>query len=755
MTSPAVCTNFATVNLPTVENPMSRRYLQRLLRWLPIALETFQAWPQRPECGHFFGGVFWYGLETSRPVMALALAASSPEYDARRVGMQAAELRQIACQGLRYLCLTHDTGPPDCVRPHTGWGRTEPAGRKWGERGQGFFAESQCGITLAHVALSAALLHDLLEAEERRLLAAMASDFIARFAGMAPRSGVYDNTQAEENGWTALGLVASLLLLGQHDQSTDVWQQVKRWFFCAATCPQDAQNLAPFADGQRVRDLCGGIYTLLPDGTAENHGFVHPYYLATVLTLASEAINLLHLFGQVMPPHGFWQRQATYNLLKRWCDAGGAAHCPQGMDWPYWAYAIYSWLHAAANVYLGDPDAALLERQSLAIVEQTGQSHGGRLLPLEVSQQCHGPQDPARMQESAIDAVAHAYLAHRLLGAGQTPSAADDLATRLRGVTVYPHGGFVMHRHARGQTSVSWRNRTMILPSTRAGIQLIGPQVGTMLATLAVRDRAPSTRLVALKIRDAAQQVAGLLIEDLAQSSVRRFVCFASLPHGACLSVERLVALQPITVDHVQQGYVQVTNDGYFSTTAVLRGRRQLFWEHGTCICEGYVDAAAGDRVIDLQQTRWINIDDQCGLVFLGSGRTQYRNRRTFPVWQAVADELILSQQDQPQAYQAGEKIATLTALWCPEQSHQETAQQVLRIHANTPSIVVVEVDGFLCAGNFGTDAITLPTHFTLPAGHPLPLTWGVTGMPVTALQFALQLASREVALLTLPAQPL
>lgn len=751
MTCSAICTNFATVNLPGTENPMSRRYLQRLLRWLPTALETFQPWPQRPACGHFFGGVFWYGLETSRPVMALALAASSPEYDATRVGMQAAELRQIARQGLRYLCLTHDTGPPDCIRPHTSWGRPEPAGRKWGERGQGFFAESQCGITLAHVALSAALLNDLIEAEERRMLAVIASDYIARFAGMAPRSGVYDDTQSEENGWTALGLIASLLLLGQHDQTTDVWHQVKRWFFCAATRPQDAQNLAPFADGQRVRDLCGGIYTLLPDGTTENHGFVHPYYLATVLTLSSEAMNLLHLFGQAVPPHGFWQRQATYNLLKQWCDAGGAAHCPQGMDWPYWAYPVYSWLHAAANVYLRDPDAALLERQSLAIVEQTGQTHDGRLLPLEVSRQCHGPQDPARMQESAIDAVAHAYLAHRLLGAGETPSAAADLAARLRGVTVYPHGGFVMHRHARGQTSVSWRNHTMLLPSTRAGIQLIGPQAGTMLGTIAVQGRAPSTQLVDLKIRDAAQQVAGLLIEDLAQASVRRFVFFASLPHGTCLTVERLIALQAITVEHVQQGYVQVINDGYFDTTAARRGRRQIFWEHGTCTCEGYVDTAADDTVIDLQQTRWINIDDQCGLVFRGSGQAQYHNRHTFPVWQAVADELILSLQDRPQVYQAGEEIAALTALWCPEQTHQETAQQALRIHAGPPSVAAVEVDGFLCAGNFSGDAVALTTPLTLPAGHPLPLTRGVTGVPDTALQMAVQLAPGEVVVLALP----
>ena len=86
---------------------------------------------------------------------------------------------------------------------------------------------------------------------------------------------------------------------------------------------------------------------------------------------------------------------------------------------------------------------------------------------------------------------------------------------------------------------------------------------------------------------------------------------------------------------------------------------------------------------------RWLNIDDQCGLLFHGSGQAQYRNRHTFPVWQAVADELILSLQDRPQRYQAGEEIAALLALWCPEQAHWETAQQALRIHTNSPAVVV------------------------------------------------------------------
>ena len=52
-----------TIALPQGENAMSRRYLQVLMRWVPVALQAFNVWPEQPHCGHFFGGVFWYGLE--------------------------------------------------------------------------------------------------------------------------------------------------------------------------------------------------------------------------------------------------------------------------------------------------------------------------------------------------------------------------------------------------------------------------------------------------------------------------------------------------------------------------------------------------------------------------------------------------------------------------------------------------------------------------------------------------------------------
>ena len=203
-------TDFSTVSLPTSDNELSSRFLGLVARWVPVALRYYQPWSDRPDCGNFFGGTFAYGLDTSLAITSLALVAASTNYAPIEGQPSADHLRRIVRRGIRYLCFTHDMGPANCVRPSEGSGKP---GNRWGERGLGLFCESQCGRTLAKITFAAAHLHESLEDEERGILAAIAADYLNRFGMMPPKSGVYNDTQTDENAWTALGLVACLLLL--------------------------------------------------------------------------------------------------------------------------------------------------------------------------------------------------------------------------------------------------------------------------------------------------------------------------------------------------------------------------------------------------------------------------------------------------------------------------------------------------------------------------------------------------------------
>jgi len=745
-------TDFSSLTLPETENDLSRRYLQIITRWVPVAMRYFDEWPARPDCGHFFGGVLWYGQDTADPITTLALAASSPEFDAGLGEHSADELRAVARKGLRYLLFTHDTGPEDCVRPTESWGRTEPAGTKWGERGRGFFPESQCGRGIANLALTASLIRDLFGEEEFEMLANVAADYMERFGDMAPKAGVYNNTQTEENAWTALGLTACMLLLPGHERLEEWQENAKLWMFRTTTTPQDTYDHSEFADGRTVSELCGRIYTTLPDMTAENHGFVHPSYMASALTLSSIALNLLQLFGEPIPPHMYWRRRECYDLLKSWCDDTGAPHCVQGMDWPYFAYPVQALFHATANVHLEDADAALLERRSLSIVGESSVAHSGRMVPEETVDHCHGQQDPSLMRERMVSSLAEAYLAHRLNGEGQTPSAEQDFERRTQGVHVYPHGGALLHRHARGLTSLSWRNRTMVLPSTREGSRLIGGAGGSMLGQIVIEGQAARTDLVELKIREGQDRVCVLLEEHLAQGTVDRRMLFASLPNGKCMTFERLTALADITVESVKQGYLSVINDGYFGDRPDLRGQRTVYWEDGERAFVGYPsDTDAEDEVLDLSGTGWVNVDDRFGLVFRSAGGAHYRNRHYFKVWHATEDDLVLCSQEEPRDYAAGDTISELTALWCPEQSHDETREERLVVHDTPADVFAAEADSFLCACNFSGAPAELPAEVALPAGESLPVSWGSALVADSDLKARVALQLREPLVTEMP----
>lgn len=730
---------------------MSRRYLRLINHWAPIALSYYNEWPVRPECGHFFGGVYWYGQETAMTIFTLALLASSTEFDEAIATVSATELRQIARKGLRYLLFTHDTGPADCVRPKESWGRPEPANTKWGERGLGFFRESQCGLGIANLTVTAALLDDLLGEEERTMLAAIAEDYLARFGEMAPKSGVYYDTQTEENAWTACGLSAATVLLAGHPNEAAWLEQTKLWMFHTTSRPQDTYNYAELADGKTVRALTGRTYTTLPDGTAENHGFVHPNYMMSALTLSGVTLDLLGVFQRPIPPHLLWRRQDTYETLKPWSDVTGNFHSVQGMDWPYFAYPSHALAHAIANLYLHDPDAALLERYALDVVERSAAVHDWRMIPKEIIEHCHSIQDPALMMERTAYYLAQACLAHRLEGVGAEPTEPAAFEAKYAGIHYYPHGGALVHRHAKGLSSLAWRNRTMAVLTPKSGSNIIGPAEGSLLATIEVADAPESTDEVVFRLREAQDRAAVLLVQDLAQHSVRRYLYMAFLPDGSVLSVERLVANRALTVNRLQQGLISVINDGFFGDHSDGRGHRTLHWAAGAAHFTGYPTRQREDDIVQpLDGATWVNVDDRFGLIFQGSGPRFYYNRHHFPVWHAIKDDLVLSLHDEPFTVAANAEIARFIALWRPEQEHSATAAEQLQIHVTAPELCAVTVDNFLCTANFSATPQLVPVPIMLAAGSPLPLSWGVSATMPTPITVEPQLAAWEPGLIAL-----
>ncbi|MBM4078312.1 MAG: hypothetical protein FJ278_01350 [Planctomycetes bacterium] len=704
--SPDTITLRRSAAIPPGENAMSRRYLRVLEKWIPVGLECFNVWPERPNCGHFLGGCHWYGIETIAGALAFAAAASSAEYREKVGGCSKTALRQIASKGLRYLCFTHDTGPADCLRPKQGLGRPENWGTKWGERGKGFFKESQCGTTVAGMAIVALLLGDVVDDETWAMLTAVHEDYATRFGEMPPKSGVYLDTQMEENGWTSCGLASAALLLSPHAKSATWTKTAHQWMFATATTPQDAKNRAVFEDGATVAQLTGKTFTTLPDYMAENHGMVHPSYTATAIAFLGHLGCIYGMFGGQMPRHALFNRQRIYDQLKRMTDRHGYAQPVQGMDWSYLPPDPGVVNHAAAALLLKDPDAAALERRALETLEARQKGNRGRMYGRHIAETCRDIQDPLIVRESSISGPAYAYLLHRLYGPGPQPTTEPALDVQRRGVKVYPHSGFVFHRHEKGQTSLAWRNCIMALPLNSDGLYTVAPASSSWLGAVKVKGRPDSQDLVSIRVDERHDGFAAALAMDRAQGAIRQKVLFASLPNGNALSWERFEALETVTIESVEQGFLRIVNEHFKAVRGNCRGSRTLYTPDGADVFRGFVSQdPQSDLVRTYERLPWLNVDDRLGVVFRGSGKTVYHNRHYFNPWWAVADDLTLSRMDQAREVKAGDCVAELMALLAPDQRHARTARQKFTALSCGPDIVGLIADGYLAAANFGPSA--------------------------------------------------
>ena len=745
---PRILTNRRKARLQRRETPLSRRYLRILENWVHVGLEYYQDWPVRPNCGHFLGGCHWYGSDTAGPVLAFAVAASSPEYDARRAGASRKTLRELALKGIRYLCFTHDTGPADCLRPARGLGRPETWGNKWGERGRGFFPESQCGTNIANLAISAMLLGNLVDDQTWRMLAKIHQDYAERFGTMKPKSGVYTDTQMEENGWTSTGLASVECVLGNSSRAATWAATARRWMFCTATTQQDTKNQAIF-DGERtVADCTERVFTTLPDYMAENHGMVHPSYTASSVNFLGKVAIVYGMHGRRVPKHALFNRQVVYDQLKLTTDRNGYLHPVQGMDWPYLSPDPGTGLHATASLLLRDAVAARFERQALELMEGRLLSTGGRMHDKAMAETVHGPQDPLIMRESGVSGVAHTYLLHKLHGDGPKPMSLAETDRRLRGTRVFPHSGFVFHRHRAGQTSMAWRNNIMVLPLNRDGINTVAPAYDSFLGTVRIKGKRGSQDLVSVRVDQQQDGFAVAMTMDRAQGSVRQEVLFAGLPSGVSLSAERFTAREAVTVEGAEQGFLRIVNERFDKLRGNCNGYRVLYLPEHKERFEGGVSTDPNDDVVrGYDHPAWVNVDDRLGIVFLGSGGTVYHNRHYFKVWRAVADDLWLSRIEKRFRVKPDDTITELVALLAPGKSHREMDDLSLTVLSTGRRGAGLIADGHRALASFEAKPVSFAFSVSRRDLKHMPIFEGTASVNARAVTYTRSLQAGEAQL--------
>lgn len=183
-------------------------------------------------------------------------------------------------------------------------------------------------------------------------------------------TGYIGDTKAEENGWEADVLAATLGLFPD-DPQAKMWFDRMRQFainsYSHRNDASDASVIDPDYDQKRVMDLHIAP-NLYEDYTLQNHKYFHTSYQNVVMQELGEAALALELFQGNRKDGKLWKSNAlmhnsevVFDRVLSWLAlADGELAMPNGNDWSMFLYDQIT-SYSTLACFLRDPDALMLE----------------------------------------------------------------------------------------------------------------------------------------------------------------------------------------------------------------------------------------------------------------------------------------------------------------------------------------------------------------------------------------------------------
>ena len=160
--------------------------------------------------------------------------------------------------------------------------------------------------------MGAWLLWDRLDADTR-LQVARVLEYDADIYNNEPAPAqLDDDTQAESNAWTSSGLAVATCMLKNHPRRAIWGERAKEWMISAYATQRDVES-DRVVDGRPLRQWLKAP-NLFPDYTLENHGLVHPIYLAAVSEMVQNAVPY-RLAGEAVPEAVTFNADKVLDLL--------------------------------------------------------------------------------------------------------------------------------------------------------------------------------------------------------------------------------------------------------------------------------------------------------------------------------------------------------------------------------------------------------------------------------------------------------
>lgn len=694
----------------------------------------FKTWPNRPNCGYFFDGAYYYGADQAYTSLAYAVVAKLGEYNENITGLSRERAKKMAIKAIRYLCFTHDTGPEDCVRVK---GKNPlTSGTKWGGKDHGFFQATQVGNSLMNLGLACWLLWDDLDGETRNMVFNIFSTYADKWSGERPRNGVYMDTQAEENGWTAAGIAVAAVLFGDHPRA-NIWHQgVLKWALNCASTVEDWSN-TDIINGKPLNQQVFTV-TFHPDYTAENHKFVHPNYMGAPI----EHTGIITLYTKLAGIKDF--PKITRNIekiydktLRIWSSVDGSPIPLQSQDWWYYNVPRAAGVNAYMNVLFKNTDASYLERLSLDIIAKVQDGNKNGCIYEVNPEKCvvsRGYQDIGDMENRAASHISLIYLLHYFSGNGVEPQTEEQFYKDISGVHCYPYGSIIAKQAPSTFASLSWRNSAMAVTMPKHKLFTITTPPSSTFGNIAVKgeknEQFQDFSKNILKIKDekiVAYDNGFSVIGEIERGDgkIRQNMGFVALPQGNTVYFEKLNIDSYCEIVKMETGLVGIRNDSKEGITKYLKGYRDVYIYTGDDKdfekpAERFYGWYGGDHddISRWKDVKRVNLDNQISYLLHNSMGVTYVNRHCYPKWKGVEDFLILNDRGKDFVLNSGDELPPFILYTVPNTDAKEMKEiEFLVCETGDDNLQITLLEDYLVFTNFNIEAKNAMAKFDMVKG--------------------------------------
>ena len=440
-------------------------------------------------------------------------------------------------------------------------------------------------------------------------------------------TGYAGDTKAEENGWEADVLAATLGLFPDDPLAPQWFERMRLFAVNSYSHPSDVDKILLLDEGHEgsVSSLYKGA-NLYADYTLQNHNLFHTSYQNVVMQELGEAALALQLFqgdDQKWKSNALMHNnQEVMDSVLNWLAlTDGELAMPNGNDWSLFLYDQIT-SYSTMATFMKDPNALMLENLAYKYIKarQKTTNDGSWLLRADVAQRRMGVE---------AHRVMMTYLMHLANSTSEvTPTQWDAFRKTYSKAKLLPCQNVVRAFTDTRFSCFSWSNG---LKSYTGYFASNSPDKNKIVVPYRANNTGNITGWydVAGKSTDASPVVSGIYqlngdgyvmngeLNTNGSSLNNRFAIY-STPGNAIIYLDHVKANSAVTISAEKGGLLAISTDELMKTSRTL-----YYNKTDSTITHKHTDGST----FFTAESDWVNVDNELGVVGLNGKKIAFGDR--------------------------------------------------------------------------------------------------------------------------------